>query len=544
MSVRRTITSRPCARLVCRHRPLAAPPAPRRLSVDAAASSPTEPPGARHRAAGTPWCLRNPVTAVLRVPGSLRGGRVLGSARFVLQPRPAARALALVRALLRHSAASHLRPAGGTGFLLGLATAALGTGLCRGRWPSGTGRGCLASPGLAVVARVSLVHGHAVSSCPSTGDAVAPGVAASLGVVGAGPAWLQLPPPPPALQRGPCSTNPARRGGPGERCPASPSPLLLWLALRDPARVPPAPCGCPLPASPAPFLPLRVAAGSSPPSRLCWQAVRSCLPACPVLPRRPLRPRCLRRGWGRPRAGERAEEVTAAAGPAAGRAGSARRGDAAARSAARRRLRAGGRTGVWGLRGPRQGMHDGKRHADPLAHPPGRPGEGAPAPWGWLGRGAALRVSGWQQQCKCGVRRRAKAPPSPAGPLVPPRPGLPPHTSSEAPPPGAGEGRAAQPGHPAHAKPGWQLGICFLAAWLLATERCILGPVVRWGAGGGRCLPPAPRCATRAPEHAAPRHRRDPEVGAGSGAGKVPAHRPAPQHFLASLPQNRGALPR
>lgn len=178
-------------------------------------------------------------------------------------------------------------------------------------------------------------------------------------------------------------------------------------------------------------------------------------------------------------------------------------------------------------------MVSGMRTPSPTPPPQpaglGRGGGGLPRPGG-----------GWAAELRCGraggsssanvgcvgEQRALRHLPAPSCPLglgshPTPRPRCPP------PPQGAGEGRVAQPGHPAHAKPGWQLGICFLAAWLLATKRCILGRVVR-GAGGGRCLPPAPRCATRAPELAAPRHRGDPELGAGSGAGKVWAHRPPP----------------
>lgn len=277
MSVRRTITSRPCARLVCRHRPLAAPPAPRHLSVDVAASSPVEVPGGPalccwHTLVSPQPCHCSP--AGPREPAQWLGGLsfslVLLCSPLLLSGLSCGTAQQPPPPCWWHplSARGWPRPPWGPG------CAGAGGRLAHGeaawcpqgwqRWlvcPRCTGTRCPRPP----VQVVWLLRGL---PCPGSG--------------GSGTTLAPAPPPPaPSLQWGPCSTNPAQQGGPGELCPASPSPFLALLELRDPTRVPPAPCGCPPPASPAPFLPLRLAAGSSPPSRLRWQAVRSCLPAWP-----------------------------------------------------------------------------------------------------------------------------------------------------------------------------------------------------------------------------------------------------------------------
>lgn len=400
------------------------------------------------------------------------------------------------------------------------------------------------SPGLAAVARVSPVHGPAVSSSPSTSGVVAPGVAVPWERWERDHPGLSSPPQHRHCSGGRAAPTQHSREALGSaalhppthfwhcwRCETPPgSPRHPAAAPRPPLQPRSSPCGLP---RARPLLP-----GSA--GRLCAAAS----PPGPVLPRRPLRPCCLHRGRGRRRAAERAEEVTAAAGPAAGGAGSAVGTPQPAASAARRRLRTGGRTGVWGLHGPRQGMHHGKRHADPLAHPqPPQPaglggnGGGAPAPWGWLGRGRAGGGSSANVGC-VGEQRALRHLPAPQGW------GLTPHLVRGAPPfLGAGEGRAAQPGHRAHAKPGWQLGICFLAAWLLATKRCILGRVVR--GAGGRTVPAAssPLRQTGPGARRPPRHRGDPELGAGSRAGKVWAHRPPPSTSWRPRSRTEGLCP-
>lgn len=235
MSVRRTITSRPCARLVCRHRPLAAPPAPRRLSVDVAASSPVEVPG------GTAPCCWHTLVSPQPCHCSPAGPRE--PARWLGEVCPSASSCCARPCSCPGSPAaqpsSHLRPAGGTHFVLG----------------AGHGHpGDRAVPGLVAVWHVERLRG--VPRAGSGGSCV-PGAWArgvlvpqykccgcsrgcrALGAVGAGPPWPQLPPPSTVTAAGAVQHQPSTAGRPWGALPCIPQPISGTAGAARPHQGPP-----------------------------------------------------------------------------------------------------------------------------------------------------------------------------------------------------------------------------------------------------------------------------------------------------------------